>query len=128
MLDPAAGSGNFLYVTLEHLKRLEGDVLERLAELGQAQGTLELEGEIVRPEQFFGIEVNPRAAAISELVLWIGYLQWHLRTHGGAAGLPEPILRNLHTSSAVTRCWRTMRSHRCWTPPANPSPAGMAAR
>ena len=96
ILDPACGSGNFLYVTLEHLKRLEGEVLEVLRNLGQAQATLELEGEIVRPEQFYGIEVNPWAAAIAELVLWIGYLQWHLRTRGDAAGLPEPILRNLH--------------------------------
>ena len=50
----------------------------------------------MRPEQFHGIEVNPWAAAVAELVLWIGYLQWHLRTRGDAAGLPEPILRNLH--------------------------------
>ena len=57
---------------------------------------LELEGEIVRPEQFYGIEVNPWAAAVAELVLWIGYLQWHLRTRGDVHGLPEPILRNLH--------------------------------
>ena len=85
ILDPACGSGNFLYVTLEHLKRLEGEVLEVLRKLGQEQALLELEGEIVRPEQFHGIEVNPWAAAIAELVLWIGYLQWHLRTRGDAA-------------------------------------------
>ena len=96
ILDPACGSGNFLYVTLEHLKRLEGEVLEVLRKLGQEQALLELEGEIVRPEQFHGIEVNPWAAAIAELVLWIGYLQWHLRTRGDLHGLPEPILRNLH--------------------------------
>ena len=30
VLDPACGSGNFLYVTLEHLKRLEGEVLNQL--------------------------------------------------------------------------------------------------
>ena len=96
ILDPACGSGNFLYVTLEHLKRLEGEVLEVLRKLGQEQALLELEGEIVRPEQFHGIEVNPWAAAIAELVLWIGYLQWHLRTAATLHGLPEPILRNLH--------------------------------
>ena len=96
ILDAACGSGNFLYVTLEHLKRLEGEVLEVLRQLGQEQASLELEGEIVRPEQFYGIEVNPWAAAVAELVLWIGYLQWHLRTRGDAHGLPEPILRNLH--------------------------------
>jgi len=31
-----------------------------------------------------GLEVNPRAAKIADVVLWIGYLQWHFRTHGEA--------------------------------------------
>lgn len=34
VLDPACGSGNFLYVTLEHLKRLEGEVFNQLDALG----------------------------------------------------------------------------------------------
>ncbi len=42
VLDPACGSGNFLYVTLEHLKRLEGEVLNQLEALGQTQGQLGL--------------------------------------------------------------------------------------
>ena len=96
ILDPACGSGNFLYVTMEHLKRLEGEVLEVRRQLGGGQMLLEMEGLMVRPEQFHGIEINPWAAAVAELVLWIGFLQWHLRTRGGVAGLPEPILRNLH--------------------------------
>jgi hypothetical protein len=93
ILDPACGSGNFLYVTLEHLKRLEGEVLNTLQELGQGQLLLEIESVMVTPEQFLGIEVNPRAAAIAELVLWIGYLQWHVRTRGDVP-LPEPIIRD----------------------------------
>jgi hypothetical protein len=52
-------------------------------------------GQTVFPNQFFGIEVNPRAAAIAELVLWIGALQWHYRTHGNVRP-PEPIIRNFH--------------------------------
>jgi hypothetical protein len=51
---------------------------------------------MVRPEQFHGIEISPWAALVAELVLWIGFLQWHLRTRGSVAGLAEPILRNLH--------------------------------
>ena len=35
VLDPACGTGNFLYVALEHLKRLEGEVLDLLAGLGE---------------------------------------------------------------------------------------------
>ncbi len=95
VLDPACGSGNFLYVTLEHMKRLEGEVLNQLHEFGHGQAMLETEGFAVDPHQFLGLEINPRAAAIAELVLWIGYLQWHFRTRG--AGLPpSPILRDFH--------------------------------
>ena len=89
MLDPACGSGNFLYVTLEQMKRLEGEVLNALREFGDTQHTL----FEVDPHQFLGIEVNPRAAAIAELVLWIGYLQWHFRTRGHATPA-EPIIKN----------------------------------
>ena len=96
VLDPACGSGNFLYVTLEHLKRLEGEVLEALADLsGDDQLGLELQGVSVTPEQFLGLEVNPRAAKIAELVLWIGYLQWHFRTRGDVLP-PEPVIRDFH--------------------------------
>ena len=97
VLDPACGSANFLYVTLEHMKRLEGEVLDFAQSIGQSAGggqqRLEAEGLTVDPHQFLGLEINPRAAAIAELVLWIGYLQWHFRTR--SAGLPpSPILRD----------------------------------
>ncbi|MFZ1445551.1 MAG: DNA methyltransferase, partial [Candidatus Dechloromonas phosphoritropha] len=108
VLDPACGSGNFLYVTLEHMKRLEGEVLDTLAQLGDTQQRLEVEGLSVDPHQFLGLEINPRAAAIAEMVLWIGYLQWHFRTQG--SGLPpSPILRdfkNIECRDAVLACDR----------------------
>jgi hypothetical protein len=97
ILDPACGTGNFLYVSLELMKRLEGEVLEALADLrfGEEEALTWLEGHSVGPHQFLGLEVNPRAAAIAELVLWIGFLQWHFRT---ALGMPpEPILRDFKT-------------------------------
>lgn len=93
VLDPACGSGNFLYVTLEHMKRLEGEVLDLLATLGDSQQRFDAEGLTVDPHQFLGIEINPRAAAIAELVLWIGYLQWHFRTRGQAQP-PQPVLKD----------------------------------
>lgn len=93
VLDPACGSANFLYVALEHMKRLEGEVLAFIAEQSQGQGMLETEGLTVDPHQFLGMEINPRAAAIAELVLWIGYLQWHYRLND-RLDLPEPILRD----------------------------------
>ena len=93
VLDPACGSGNFLYVALEHLKRLEGEVLETLAQLGEAQEALEYTGLTVDPHQLLGIERNPRAAVVADLVLWIGYLQWHFRTRGEVQP-PVPVIRN----------------------------------
>jgi hypothetical protein len=93
VLDPACGSGNFLYVTLEHLKRLEGEVMNQLEAFGQTQSTLGLEGETVTPQQLLGIELNDRAAALAELVLWIGYLQWHIRTRGNKA-VAEPVVHD----------------------------------
>ncbi|SMH32013.1 class I SAM-dependent DNA methyltransferase [Mesorhizobium australicum] len=90
VLDPACGTGNFLYVSLELMKRLEGEVLETLARLGVSE-SLGLERETVDPHQFLGLELNPRAAAIAELVVWIGYLQQHYRTHTGHPA--EPILK-----------------------------------
>ena len=95
VLDPACGTGNFLYVTMEHLKRLEGEVLLALDELGHEQAVLEMESFSVGPHQFLGLEVNPRAAAIADLVLWIGYLQWHFRTRGRVTP-PEPIIKAFH--------------------------------
>jgi len=93
VLDPACGSGNFLYVALEAMKRLEGEVTALLEDLGEGQSALGLSGMTVDPHQFLGIELNPWAAAVSELVLWIGFLQWHFRTHGHAAP-SEPVLRD----------------------------------
>jgi len=106
VLDPACGSGNFLYVTMEHMKRLEGEVLAEAATYGAFHQTLEAKGLTVDPHQFLGLELNPRAAHIAEMVLWIGYLQWHYRTHGEVEP-PEPIIRNFHNienRDAVLTC------------------------
>ena len=90
VLDPACGTGNFFYVSLELMKKLEGEVLEALAQLGEPE-SMGLDRETVDPHQFLGLELNPRAAAIAELVVWIGYLQQHYRNRTGHPS--EPILR-----------------------------------
>lgn len=91
VLDPACGTGNFLYVSLELMKRLEGEVLEALDHLGEEQARFAMEGETVSPRQFYGLELNPRAVPIADLVLWIGYLKWQLKT-AGLSSISEPIL------------------------------------
>ncbi len=90
VMDPACGTGNFLYVAMELMKRLEAEVVETLLALG---GQAPLIG--VSPEQFIGLELNPRAARVAELVLWIGYLQLYSREHGRTSP-PEPILKAFH--------------------------------
>lgn len=84
VLDPACGTGNFLYVAMEQLLRLESDVLVLAAQLG---------GEArpaISPNQFLGLERNPRAAVIAELVLWIGWLRFRLANDPDSIG--EPVL------------------------------------
>jgi type II restriction/modification system DNA methylase subunit YeeA len=86
VLDPACGSGNFLYVTLQKLKDLEKEVLIYASEnkLGDFL-------PLVGPSQFYGIEKNAYAFDLAQTTLWIGYLQW-IRANG--FGVPaEPILR-----------------------------------
>lgn len=103
VLDPACGSANFLYVTLEHLKRLEGEVLNQLNELGETQDALDLGRETVNLQQLRGIELNERAAALAELVLWIGFLQWHIRSFGNSS-VAEPVVHdygNIENRDAV---------------------------
>jgi len=72
---------------------------------GPAIEALDMEGGYrVSPEQLMGLEVNPRAAQIADVVLWIGYLQWHFRTHGDADRLDPPLLDdidNIQTRDAV---------------------------
>ncbi len=101
ILDPACGTGNFLYVTLDLLKGLEQEAIARLVDVAENVQLNVLEQ--VNPAQFLGIEINPRAAAIAELVIWIGYLQWYFKRYGNAAP-PEPVLQafgNIECRDAV---------------------------
>ncbi|MDQ3556445.1 MAG: class I SAM-dependent DNA methyltransferase, partial [Gemmatimonadota bacterium] len=92
-LDPACGSGNFLYVTLHLVKRIE---LEIVREIERITGQPELGIEEVGPAQFHGIEVKPWAREIAELTLWIGYHQFW-KEHHQAVNPPEPVLRDTGT-------------------------------
>ncbi|MDB9342390.1 hypothetical protein PN456_03900 [Nodularia spumigena CS-586/05] len=93
ILDPACGSGNFLYVTLDLLKSLEAEVIRRIADITGKYQTSILDQ--VNVSQFLGIEVNPRAASIAELVIWIGYLQWYFQQFGNTSP-PEPVLQKFN--------------------------------
>lgn len=90
VLDPACGSGNFLYITLRSLLDLEKEVIDHAArlELGNMTPT-------VSPRQMLGLEIDPYAAQIARTALWIGYIQWH--QFNGFAYRHDPILSSLDT-------------------------------
>jgi SAM-dependent methyltransferase len=109
VLDPACGTGNFLYVSLELMKRLEGEVLQMIAELGgqpsryadypEEAGIGAIGQRLARtggrftvdPHQFYGLELNPRAVPIADLVLWIGYIKNQIKT-SGVESIQDPVL------------------------------------
>ncbi|MEK7668165.1 MAG: DNA methyltransferase, partial [Gemmatimonadota bacterium] len=91
-LDPACGSGNFLYVTMHLVKRIELEVIRALEEV---TGSHEIRFEEVGPAQFHGIEIKAWAREIAELTLWIGYHQFWREHHDVQP--PEPILRDTGT-------------------------------
>ena len=90
VLDPACGSGNFLYVALKQLLDMEKQVITLGADLGLSRMI-----PLVGPEQLHGIEVNEYAHELAQVTVWIGYIQW-LRDNG--FGEPsQPILQTLST-------------------------------
>jgi hypothetical protein len=91
VLDPACGSGNFLYVALEALHELEKEGLLALADVEGGQLSLDIQ---VGPHQVLGIEVNPYAAELAQVTVWIGHLQWFLRN--GFGFRKDPVLQTLH--------------------------------
>ena len=89
VLDPACGSGNFLYVSLAMLKELEQKVIAFAAE----RHILDLAPK-VHPRQLYGIEIDPYAHELASIVVWIGYLQWKWR-NGVPFTTEVPILQPL---------------------------------
>lgn len=88
VLDPACGSGNFLYVALQKLKGLEKEALVFAEDIGLGSFL-----PMVGPRQLLGIEKNHYAHDLAQMTVWIGYLQWQ-RTNGYRA-FGEPILQRL---------------------------------
>jgi hypothetical protein len=90
VLDPACGSGNFLYLALLALK----DIEHRANLDAEAMGLHRL-AAAVGPESLQGIEINPYAAELARVTVWIGEIQW-MRRNGFDVGR-NPILKPLDT-------------------------------
>lgn len=84
ILDPACGSGNFLYVALHLLLDLEKEVITYAARYEVSFIPQ------VRPTQLAGIEVNEYAQELASVVIWIGYLQ--CMHHNGFNPRSNPVL------------------------------------
>lgn len=87
VLDPACGSGNFLYVALHELLDLEQRAIVDAERLGLTGFLPRVDLKAVR-----GIEIERYAAELARLTLWIGYLQWVLK---GAKPPGDPVLSDL---------------------------------
>ena len=90
VLDPACGSGNFLYLALQALKDLEHRAQVEAESLGFQRAFPE-----IGPANVKGIEINPYAAELARVSVWIGEIQWMRRN--GFSWATEPILKPLNT-------------------------------
>ena len=90
VLDPACGSGNFLYLALHALKDLE----HRVQLEAEAMG-LQRAFPAVGPANVRGIEINAYAAELARVSVWIGEIQWMRRN--GFNESRDPILKPLET-------------------------------
>jgi len=89
VLDPACGSGNFLYVSLGLLKDLEKQVITHPA----FEDLPDVEPRFVTPQQLYGIEISEYAHELASVVVWIGYIQWF--RNNGYLYDQKPVLQKL---------------------------------
>jgi type II restriction/modification system DNA methylase subunit YeeA len=87
VLDPACGSGNFLYVSLQLLLGLEKEAITYATQLG-----FKLAPQ-VSVQQLRAIEINPYAFELAQVSVQIGFLQW--RRDNGFDNDRSPVLQNL---------------------------------
>ncbi len=106
VLDPACGSGNFLYVALQKLKDLEQETLVYFEDHGFGRLL-----PLVGARQLLGLEINPYAFDLAQMTVWIGDLQW--QRSNGYRTFGEPVLQRLDT-------FRCMDSIIDLTDPGNP--------
>lgn len=109
VLDPACGSGNFLYVAYRELRELERVALERIATLAAATGVASPEpGSLPQYPlaNLYGLEIDPFAVRVARLVLWMGHKLASDRHGTPEAPLPLPDLdRHIVGADALKEAW-----------------------
>lgn len=88
VLDPACGSGNFLYLAMQALKDLERRAIVEANGMGLGLRVIHC-----GPHNVKGIEINPYAAELARTSIWIGNIQWERRN--GYEARKEPVLEDL---------------------------------
>ncbi|MEO0515381.1 MAG: DNA methyltransferase [Planctomycetota bacterium] len=71
VLDPACGSGNFLYLAYRQLKRLERQLLDKLNDVSKRQSGDQMQFSFVTARQFFGMDINPFAVELAKVTMMI---------------------------------------------------------
>ena len=109
VLDPACGSGNFLYLALLALKDIEHRTNLDAETMGLGRFS-----PSVGPECLKGLEINPYAAELARVTVWIGEIQW-MRRNGFDASR-NPILRPLETIECRDAVLAPDGSEASWPP------------
>ena len=73
VLDPACGSGNFLYIAYRELKRIEAELIERIAEVSTAKDRAQPVFGFVTSKQFFGLDIVPFAVELAKVTMTLGH-------------------------------------------------------
>lgn len=88
VLDPACGSGNFLYIAYREMRRLEARIVQRENELSRRQAVGQIAIGGVSPRQFFGIDIIPFAVELAKVTLSIAPKMASDELHTAEATLP----------------------------------------
>lgn len=72
VLDPACGSGNFLYIAYRELKRLEARIYERLKSRTRGRAKADqVRFGFVTARQFYGLDINEFAVELAKVTMMI---------------------------------------------------------
>ena len=105
VLDPACGSGNFLYIAYRELKRLEARLFERMAEefKSEAKQVGQMRLSFLSAQNFYGIDITPFAVELAKVTMMIARKFAIDELHITEAALPlDNLDQNFRAGDALT--------------------------
>jgi len=101
VLDPACGSGNFLYIAYREMKRLEASIYERMGEFKSVDAAQRPFG-FVTARNFYGIDINPFAVELAKVTMMLAHKLAIDELHISENALPlDNLDANFHTGDAL---------------------------